>query len=45
MKAAVIHDYSRPLEIEEVPTHTDIHAARGDMGYSMNGGFAEYAVG
>jgi len=127
MKAAVVHDYTRPLEIEEVPTpepgaeqvlvrieasglcHTDIHAARGEwpvkpplpfipghegvgivervgpgnahgivegmrvalpwlgyacgdctycntgwetlcesqqnMGYSMNGGFAEYAVG
>jgi len=127
MKAAVVHDYTRPLEIEEVPVpepgaeqvlvrveasglcHTDIHAARGEwpvkpplpfipghegvgivervgagnahgvsegmrvalpwlgyacgdctycntgwetlcesqqnMGYSMNGGFAEYAVG
>ena len=127
MKAAVVHDFTRPLEIEEVPTpepgaeqvlvrieasglcHTDIHAARGEwpvkpsppfipghegvgivervgagqrarhrrgharraalarlrlrrlrycntgretlcesqlnMGYAMNGGFAEYAVG
>ena len=127
MKAAVVHDYTRPLEIEDVPIpepgaeqvlvrveasglcHTDIHAARGEwpvkpplpfipghegvgvvehvgpgnahgivegmrvalpwlgyacgdctycnsgwetlceaqqnMGYSMNGGFAEYAVG
>src|SRR3954447_13438249 len=127
MKAAVVHDFSRPLTIEDVPTpeprpeqvlvrieanglcHTDIHAARGEwpvkpslpfipghegvgiieqlgagnahglevgmrvalpwlgyacgacefcntgwetlcesqlnMGYSINGGFAEYAVG
>jgi propanol-preferring alcohol dehydrogenase len=48
MKAAVVHDFDRPLEIQEVPTpepgaeqvlvrieasglcHTDIHAARGE---------------
>jgi propanol-preferring alcohol dehydrogenase len=48
MKAAVVHDYTRPLAIEDVPTpepgpeqvlvrieasglcHTDIHAARGE---------------